>query len=58
MAVIRFHSDPVEFTSSEVLYSMVYSALEHARQNHDGTLGLLNGAHSNGISLEIFPHKG
>jgi hypothetical protein len=31
--------------------------MEHARQNHDGTLGLLNGVHSTGISLEIFPHK-
>ena len=37
---------------------MDFLHLEHARQNHDGTLGLLNGAHSNGISLEIFPHKG
>ena len=33
------------------------SAHEHARQNHDGTLGLLKGVHSSDISLEIFPHK-
>jgi hypothetical protein len=31
---------------------------EHPRQNCDGTLGtLLNGAHSDGISLEISPYK-
>ena len=50
MVIIRFQSDPVWFTS-------MVSDHEHARQNHDGTLGLLKGVHSSDISLEIFPHE-
>jgi hypothetical protein len=50
MPIIRLQRDPVWFTS-------MVSAHEHARQNHDGTLGLLKCVHSSDISLEIFPHK-